>query len=161
MSEVTNDTSNLGYGPYTYSHQPAMVEMSALINEKSLGDTRRDILESESEIIQGQHRQSIANANEFRSVDKSIDVVGRDTLISRFQSVIETKEMAYRLDNKMERESDLLKRQVHELKADVLKAIGDIEKRELNREIDSLRRDKADGQQGQIIALLTKLTETA
>lgn len=139
--------ANRGYG---YAG-PALVEASALYTQQGLADARRDTKDSESEIRETLHTNALANASEFRSLDREISTLGRENLAGRYENQLATKDMAFQLTNKVDRETDSLRRLAFENKVDTDKqfcdlrhqisdSINNLEKREMQREIDTLRR---------------------
>lgn len=130
---------------------PALVEMSALLNEKAIGDTRRDVADSTSEIRESIHNQSLATSHEFRGVDNRLTDVALESLRGKYEGIIASMHSTNQLEGKVDRETNRLSRENREiqtsmdrqfcdLKHDMQAGFNDLEKREMQREIDTLRR---------------------
>jgi hypothetical protein len=149
---------------------PGLVEASALYNQQAIGETRRDVKDSESEIRETLHLNTLSNHSEFRALDREISLLGRESLASGYEGKLATKDMTFDLLNKVDRETDSLRRQNFNdkvdtdkqfsiLRQDMFNGLAAIEKREMQREIDSLRGARNEDRMNNIERVLRKIVE--
>lgn len=123
------------------------------INEKSVGEARRDIKDSESEIRESIHNQTMHSSSEFRALDGRLASIDKEAVSARYESQIAAKDAQYSLTNKIDCETGLIKNQLgyiqtnvdkqfSDLKTDLFRSLTAIRERELNDEIQSLRRER-------------------
>lgn len=142
-----------GIGGFNRGYAPATVDMGTLLTEKSNGDTRRDVKESESEIRESIHQNSHNTSSEFRGLEGRLASIDKEALASRYESQIASKDATVYLDGRIDTQTSQLRDQVNcfsngvdrqfvDLRYEIQRGLQDIKDREMAREIADLRRDK-------------------